>query len=372
MFNKGSITEREGQILKIIKENTLISQDEIVELLGIKRSSVGVHISNLTKKGYLKGKGYIVNEEKYVVVIGGSNLDIAGFPKNNIIDNDSNPGVIKTSSGGVGRNIAENMARLGMNTVLISAIGYDGFGSSIIDDCVKAGINMEYVIRSQQYSTSTYMCIMDTNKDMNIAISEMDIVNEIDIDTIEKRDAVIANAHAIVLDANISQETIDYVLETYNYIPIFADTVSSTKATKFNSKLDKIYSIKPNLLEARVMLSKEEDNAESIVDILLKEMKAKGIALPIISSGNDGVYYLVDDTVHNQKSMSNNPLNTTGGGDAFMAGLVYSYFTGKASHDAIKIASIVSMIAIECESTINKTLTADKVNHLFDQLIENK
>ena len=75
------ITERERQILRWIEENPLISQQELAELGNITRSSVAVHISNLMKKGLIQGKGYILQKNPYIVVIGGVKMDIFGHPR---------------------------------------------------------------------------------------------------------------------------------------------------------------------------------------------------------------------------------------------------------------------------------------------------
>ena len=58
----------------------MISQNDLADMLNITRSSIGVHISNLIRKGYIKGKGYILDEQPYCCVIGGANMDIQCFP----------------------------------------------------------------------------------------------------------------------------------------------------------------------------------------------------------------------------------------------------------------------------------------------------
>ncbi len=74
------MTQREAQILQWIQENPLISQQELADRAGITRSSVAVHISNLMKKGYIDGKGYIVRPQPLRTVVGGVNMDIGGGP----------------------------------------------------------------------------------------------------------------------------------------------------------------------------------------------------------------------------------------------------------------------------------------------------
>ena len=100
------MTQRERQILKWIEENPLISQQELADKAGIARSSVAVHISNLMKQGHIAGKGYIVRTAPYVVVVGGVNMDIGGRPHGELVAADSNPGQVRMSLGGVGRNLS--------------------------------------------------------------------------------------------------------------------------------------------------------------------------------------------------------------------------------------------------------------------------
>ena len=107
------MTPREREILEIIKNKPTIEQSELAGILGITRSSVAVHIANLQKKGYLLGRGYIVNQGDYIVGIGAANVDVHGRSKKAINLHDSNPGHMNTSAGGVTRNVSENFARLG-------------------------------------------------------------------------------------------------------------------------------------------------------------------------------------------------------------------------------------------------------------------
>ena len=108
------MTQRERQILNWIEADPMISQQELADRAGITRSSVAVHISNLMKKGCIAGKGYIVTRSPYVTVVGGMNMDIGGRPYKTLVGKDSNPGAVRMSPGGVGRNIAHNMSLIGL------------------------------------------------------------------------------------------------------------------------------------------------------------------------------------------------------------------------------------------------------------------
>ena len=117
------MTQRERQLLEWIRENPMISQQELADKAGITRSSVAVHISNLIKKGCITGKGYIVRTDPYVAVVGGVNMDIGAVSAEALVARDSNPGHVTTSLGGVGRNIAHNLCLLGQQTAMVTVMG---------------------------------------------------------------------------------------------------------------------------------------------------------------------------------------------------------------------------------------------------------
>ena len=89
---------REQQVLALIRDNPMLRQQAIAAQLGISRSAVAGHIMNLTNKGAIKGRGYILQDAPFVAVIGGANIDIHGKSDKTLRDNDSNPGTVLTSA----------------------------------------------------------------------------------------------------------------------------------------------------------------------------------------------------------------------------------------------------------------------------------
>ena len=225
----GMITERERQLLDWIAENPLISQQELADKAGITRSSVAVHISNLMKKGFIQGKGYILQMSPYVVVVGAVNIDIAGMPFRRLVGKDSNPGTVHMSLGGVGRNIAHNLALLDVEVKFITAFGEDIHAGEIQHSCRENGIDITHSRSVSGASTSTYMFITDENGDMQLAVSDMEIYSYLTPEYIASKLDVINNASLCVIDTNLPAETIQYLCENCT-VPIFADPVSTAKA----------------------------------------------------------------------------------------------------------------------------------------------
>ena len=169
-----------------------------------------------------------MNKDDYVVVIGGANVDIGGTPYNKLIPEDSNPGKINITFGGVGRNISHNLVNLGVNTKLITAVGNDSFGTEILNYCEKAGINTEHSIKVDNVRSSMYMYINDEKGDMKLALSDMDICSHITPDYIDECADIINRSSAVVADCNLTHETLMRIKEV-SKVPIFIDTVSVNK-----------------------------------------------------------------------------------------------------------------------------------------------
>lgn len=350
------MTQREQEILEILKNEPTISQQDLAKRLGITRSSVAVHITNLLKKGYLLGKGYVVSDEPYVLVIGGSNVDITGFSFQPLIRHDSNVGSVKISLGGVGRNIAENCARLGLKTRLISVIGDDLYGQKILKEAQSIGLNTSDCLILRGEATSTYLCILDETKDMALAINHMESIEKMSVDFILSKRALIERAQVCVLDTNLPQEVLDVLLTQFKDTVFFVDTVSTTKAIKIKQHLKAIHTLKPNRLEALVLCDLQTD--ASIDDrALAQKLTQLGVQQVFVSHGSEGVYYADSNHSQHRHALKVEVINATGAGDAFMAGLVYAYLKRESMDEACMTAMAASALALTHEDTINPNLS---------------
>jgi pseudouridine kinase len=366
------MTDREKEILLIIQKDPCISQEAISDILGITRSSVAVHISNLTKKGFIKGRGYIIDETPYTVVIGGSNMDIIGTPLGPIIEKDSNIGKVITRSGGVGRNICTNLSRLGVSVHFISAVGNDAFGKRILEELGRLGIERSGISVQDAYPTSTYLCINDHQGDMALAISHMDIASTINIAYLTELEQKIEGASALIVDTNLSSEALDYLLHKYHHKAIFIDPVSTKKAIKLRDLLPYITFIKPNLIEAACLVdvarASDQDDigyAKTLAEALVKA----GVKEVAITLSEQGVVYADQKETTWYANYPVRVVNTTGAGDAFFSGYV-SRALKKEDCDA-KVCFALACAAYQVsredasvpmnETVINHLMTASSV-----------
>lgn len=353
------MTEREKEILEIIKAEPSISQNDLALRLNIARSSVAVHITNLMKKGLILGKGYIVSSDPYILVIGASNMDIQGFPNTHLIPRDSNIGKVELSLGGVGRNIAENCTKLGLKTKLISALGDDVFGKRILSHAMNIGLNMSDTLVLKDVNSSVYLSVLDENHDMSVAINAMDSIDAITTDFIRSKQSIIQAAQLIVLDANLSEEVMLEITK-YSKAPLFVDTVSSTKALRIIPILDQIDTIKPNKLEAQILSGITIRNDDDIVRAA-KKLHELGVKNVFITLGSKGVYASQLGEAHFYPNPKVNVKNTTGSGDAFVAALVYARIHNLDLKETVQLALSASALSAESSDTIARELSIESI-----------
>ena len=353
------MTQREQEILQLIGKDPMISQQEIADALGITRSSVAVHISNLIRKGYIAGKGYVLRSESYAVVVGGVNVDIGGRSHAPLVAADSNPGTVTVSLGGVGRNIAHNMRLLGMDVRFLTAFGNDMNGQRIAASCTELGIDIRSALRPDDAATSTYLYLTDEKGEMALAVSDMAVCDRITPEYLAANLPLLRGARVVVADANIPAESLAYLTD-HCTAPLFIDPVSTAKAEKLRPILSRIHTLKPNALEAAILAGIDPDvprAVEQSADILL----SKGVKRLFISMGAGGVYVAEGEQRFHLPNLPGRMVNTTGCGDAFTAALAWAYAEELDLREAALAGLAAGAVAMETNETINPALSREAV-----------
>ena len=292
-------------------------------------------------------------------MIGGINVDIGARPLDPLVFKDSNPGIIQTSLGGVGRNIAHNLSLLGEKPVMLGALGDDIFADQVLEKCEQAGIDMSHVLRKEGAPTSTYVYICDNEGEMQLAASDMRVTDFVSAEYLMAERKLLEESELIVLDTNIPKESIALVLEIAN-CPVLVDPVSVAKSKKLSSCLDRIHTLKPNRMEAEALSGiaiSDADSCRAAAEKLLE----KGLQRVFISLGSDGVMAADRDMtmlIPCQKAVM---VNATGAGDAFMAACAVATLQGKDLETTAKMGQAAAAIAIESPMTINPVLSLGAV-----------
>lgn len=361
-----NMTSREKQILQLLRRDPLIPQQEIADVLGISRSGVAGHIMNLMKKGYIKGKGYILSEHSYVVTVGSTNMDVCGYSASKLVYEDSNPGKIKCTPGGVGRNIAQNIALLGRECHLISVVGDDFYGDTLLEQAKIAGVHIDSFHKLHGESTSTYVSLLDESGEMLVAINDMRILEKLTPALLATSKDLIQHAGVLVVDCNLTEDALTWLFSHAGSVPIFVDTVSAFKAPKIRNWLSHIHTLKPNRLEAEI-LSGMTITGPQDAPAVATWFHEQGVQRIALSMGPAGVYYSEIDGQSGWSSpLPVNIVNVTGAGDAMMAGLASCWLEDMTLAESIRFAQGCSALTLSSEFTNNPNLSNGSVQKLLE------
>jgi pseudouridine kinase len=361
------MTSREQEILALIRKDPMIPQQEIASRLGISRSAVAGHIMKLTSKGIIKGRGYVVSTTPFVAAIGGANMDIHGKPARALRRHDSNPGTVHSSPGGVARNIAENLARLGADCRLISVVGNDHYGQLLLQQCRDAGIDMQHVQQIDSAHTSTYLSVLDRSGDMHIAINDMAIIEALGPERLREQETLLKQAALIILDTNLRDDALAWVTETLAGKPIFVDAVSTVKAKKIKPYLAAIHTLKASLIEAEA-LSGMKARTQAERRKLAAWAHRKGVARLFITLGRDGVFYSTNEAQGIEKLQRETKTleNAGGAGDAFVGGLAYAWLEGWALMKSVRFALAAAEVTLSDSASSSATVSLTAVNRVYE------
>lgn len=306
-------------------------------------------------------------DTKYdVAVVGGVNCDITGKSFEKIVPATSNPGNIKTTSGGVGGNIAQNLSLLGVKTAFLSSIGEDEFGKFLLNDMRNKKINTEHILVSRQYSTGIYLAVLNEVGELAVGLSDMTVINEINIDYLKEKSPILKGSKYIICDTNLERDSISFliVLANQNRIPICVEPVSVSKSKKLIGLLDGIEILTPNKDElfSLVGMSNDNNNIESAASLLLE----KGVKNIILTLGSEGLMLINKEGIKKFPSYKTEIVNVTGAGDSLTAGLIYGLLKHNNPKIACKYGLAAAALTVSSESTVSKNLNAETILKLVN------
>jgi pseudouridine kinase len=359
------MTEREQQILAILRDEPLIAQQALAQRLGISRSAVAGHIMNLTQKGHILGKGYVLADQRFVIVLGGANMDISAATQHAPVPADSNPGAVCCGPGGVARNVAENLARLGIDTRLLAAVGDDAYGRSLLEATQRAGVDVRGCWELSGQTTSTYVSFHGPGGDLVVAVNDMRIMECITPERLDAHADRVRHAAALVVDCNVGAEALSWVFANRGSTHLFVDAVSTIKCMRIAPWLDQVHTLKVNRQEAQALCGMPTQSDEDI-QRAVQWLHSRGVQQVVLSLGARGVYWSDKDAGHGfLATLPTEVVNVTGGGDALMAGLVYGFVCHRSLAEVISFALACAALTMGTAQANHPSLSLVSVAQLM-------
>ncbi len=355
------LTERERQIVGLLRRDPTIKSASIAEQLGTTPAAVNVHLSNLGRKGVILGRGYLLSEAPGVVVVGGANVDVKARSAAPAVPGTSNPGHASMTPGGVGRNIAENLARLGTRTHLVSVVGRDPLGDTLMSQTAAAGVRLEHVARTD-VATGTYTAVLDADGELVVAVSAMAATAELGPDHVSGARDLITAAGLVVVDGNVRNDTLQHTLDLAAVAQARAivEPVSVAKARAVAGSLTAdrpIYAITPNRDELGA-LTELPTGTDRQVRKAASSLHDRGVELVWVRLGARGsMLSHAGAEVTRIPAVSTEVDDVTGAGDAALAAFCHALLSGDDPEAAARFGHAAASLTISSTHTVRPDLT---------------
>jgi len=306
--------------------------------------------------------------EKNVVVIGAAGLDVVGRLLEDLQTETSNPAHIRTSFGGVARNVAENLSRLGQPVSLLTVIGKDHIGDEILAHTRQAGVDVSAVFQTDKFPTGFYMGVLDAQGHRQFAFDDMRILDELTESYLSYNQNLFEKAGLIFLDANLPDSALRTIFKlAHKYkLPVCADPTSSALAPRLLPYLKKIKLIAPNSTEAGILTNHPFDGADR--DAALDAARAlvnQGVEMAFVTMAEFGVCYATSETNGHIPAIRTHVADPTGAGDALTAAIIFALLNEVDLDDAARLGVAAASLTLRHSGAVLPELSLEM---LYDEL----
>jgi pseudouridine kinase len=301
-----------------------------------------------------------------VMVIGAATLDIKGRLLSEMIAETSNPGTVSISVGGVARNIAENLARLGLSTALIAAVGDDAFGQAIVSRTLAAGVDTTRVMTVARHSAA-YLALLGSDGHLVTAIDDSHTAELLPPAEIERHAADFERARVVIFDANLAPESAERLLQicTAAGVPVGFDPVSFGLAERFRGRLAGLFLVTPNAIEAQALTGLEVRGIPAATRAA-QQLVAEGVTIAIVTLARAGLVYATTDQHGYIPAIPCEVVDATGAGDALVAATVYGLLQRLPVDEAVRLGVSAATLTLLSAETVRRDLSLES---LYAQLV---
>jgi pseudouridine kinase len=354
------LSPREREIIALLRSQPTLDAAGLARNLGTSKGAVAVALSSLMQKGEIIGRGYLLRGEPSAVVIGGAVWDIKAHSSAKIRLHTSNPSTASRTPGGVGRNIAENLARLGSRVQLIAAVGTDSAGRELLARTAEAGVDVGQVIFSP-HATGSYLAALDADGELVVGLSDMVATDSLDVAAVARSQDIIEQAGVVVLDGNLSAAAIDWVLAVAANagVQVVLEPVSVAKASRLRPVLGvhrPVFALKPNLDELSALVDMPVADDDRSIVAAARLLQAKGVAYVWVSRGPNGSLLIGPEEIVATKSLRVEVVDVTGAGDAMTAGFVQGLMAGVEPSAAAVRGQLAAGLTVASSQTVRADL----------------
>lgn len=297
-----------------------------------------------------------------VLVIGSSVIDLKGKPLKKPVSGTSNAGEIRASVGGSARNIAENLARLGLAVRLLSAVGEDGFGQLILSQTATCGVDVSGVIRDPDLPSASYLALLNEDGSLAVSIDDMRITSRLDRALILRHREAFRQACCVVVDTNLvpSALTTVFQLSRQYGLRVCANPVSLGLAGRLKKCLAQCTLVCCNRHEAQALSGICINSAETALQAA-QTLVTLGVEIALITLETDGLVYATSAASGKVPALPVEVVDRTGGGDALTAAVIYSLINDFPLDEAMRLGVSAEALTVSSKDTVSPDLSLESL-----------
>lgn len=307
-------------------------------------------------------------DDGYVLVIGSAGIDVKGRLTTPLQLGLPNQGQVRNSVGGVARNIAENLARLEMDVMLLTAIGDDTSGLRVLDECRAAGIDCSHVRIVPDNRTGTYMAFLKPDGEPEVSLSDFEIMAALDVAWLSDREALFEGAQMVILDATVPEDTLAKIFELAEKyeLEVCADPTNPSLARRLCPYIAQLRLIVPNALETEALCGIAEPalDRDSAINAA-RGLVALGADIAVVTMGEQGLAYADSSGVGFIRAIKTHVVDSSGAGDALTGAVIFGLLNDVGIDEAMRLGVTAAALTLQSTDTVLRELNQEL---LYDRL----
>jgi pseudouridine kinase len=305
-----------------------------------------------------------------VLLIGATLLDIKGKPDSGLEPGTSNPAAIRSTRGGTARNVAENLARLGAEVTLLSAVGGDLTGQRLLEQTADSGVDLSHVLTIPDQNTGAYIALLEREGTLSVALDDVRVMANITPDFLNSKRALFAEADMVMVDGSLTPAALKAVvgLSQEFEVPLCADPSSARLAYKLRPYLPYLYLVVPNEIEAVELCQVDDidrEDADASIRLARHLIKA-GVKHAVITLSDFGLTFATAAEMGTIPARYSEMVDSTGTGDAITAAIIFGMINDLPTVEAMRLGAAAAGLTLQVLDTVVPDLSLDL---LYEHLI---
>jgi pseudouridine kinase len=350
---------QERAVLALLTANPFAGQQEIASSLGLARSTVAAHIAALIQKGYVLGRGYVFPSPMRIFCCGGATIDRKYSAAAPIVFGTSNPVEGHRSFGGVARNVAESLARLGVDVSMMTIVGDDENGRALIRHLRDVGVDTTQIAVTGERMTAEYAAVLGPDSNLVVGVADMAIFDLLGTAHIERVWPHVASASWLFADCNLPAEMLSALIarKAAGRFSLAVDTVSTHKAIRLPRDLSGIDVLFLNMDEAAAYLAGLGERPPASPEAAARTLVKAGAHSVVLTLGAEGYVTAGGSTLRRHAAVRAHSVDVTGAGDAMIAGTLYRLLSGTPLDEATATGALLAAMTTETDASVVPNLS---------------